>query len=77
MTQVTPDLHCFLYHDGLARFATEDYSKGQNDENLFMHLTNYAINKESDNFKGNEADFKKGLKETLDIIGELEGNHNV
>lgn len=42
-----------------------------------MHLTNYAINKESEKFEGNESDFKKGLSETLDIIKEVEGEKAV
>jgi len=65
VTQVTPELQCFMYKEGLARFATENYTNKTNDGNLFMHLTNYAINKESDKFEGNEADFKKGLVETM------------
>ena len=52
VTSVTP-LRIFLYEEGLARFATSEYvsPSGNNLGNLFMHLTNYAINKESDNFK--------------------------
>lgn len=73
VTQVTPDLQCFLYHDGLARFATDEYSKNTNDDNLFMHLTNYAINKESEKFQQNEADFKKSLLDTMEVIRDLEG----
>ena len=73
VTQVTPDLQAFMYNDGLARFATEEYSKNQNDDNLFMHLTNYAINKESEKFQENEADFKKSVVETLDLIQKTEG----
>ena len=49
-------LRIFLFREGLARFATEKYAtpfKG-NMENLFMHLTNYAINKNSENFEANE-----------------------
>ena len=79
VTQVTPEIQIFLYKDGLARFATEDYDPkgvlkagkppsprkhGEQqpvDPILFMHLTNYAINKESENFAGNEADYKKTL----------------
>lgn len=40
-------LRLFLYKEGLARFATEEYvsPSGSNLENLYMHLTNYAINK--------------------------------
>lgn len=26
VTQVEPDLCCFIYKDGLARFATEEYT---------------------------------------------------
>ena len=66
-----------MYHDGLARFATEEYDKNQKDDNLFMHLTNYAINKESEAFQQNESDYKKGLVETLDIIKEAEGQEVV
>ena len=66
VTSVTPELQCFIYKDGLARFATEDYVKAANEENLFMHLTNYAINKESEKFQANDSDFKKTLISTLD-----------
>ena len=45
-------LRVYIYKDGLARFATEKYEKpsDKNINNLFMHLTNYAINKFSENF---------------------------
>jgi tubulin polyglutamylase TTLL6/13 len=59
-----------MYKDGLARFATEEYNKSANNENLFMHLTNYAINKESEKFQADESAFKKSLSETLDLIGK-------
>lgn len=74
---MVPDLVCFIYKDGLARFATEDYTSSNNQDNLMMHLTNYAINKDSEKFKENELDFKKSLKETMKLIGELEGEDKV
>ena len=45
-------LRIYIYKDGLARFATVRYQKpcDKNLDNLFMHLTNYAINKDSDNY---------------------------
>jgi len=45
-------LRIYIYKDGLARFATVAYHKPneKNCSNLFMHLTNYAINKESENY---------------------------
>jgi hypothetical protein len=48
-------LRVYIYKDGLARFATEKYEKpsDKNVDNLFMHLTNYAINKFSENFVQN------------------------
>ena len=49
-------LKIFLFEEGLARFATEKYRQ-PNDENvddICMHLTNYAINKDNPNFIFNE-----------------------
>jgi len=45
-------LRIYLFKEGLARFATENYVKPnrKNMDNLYMHLTNYAINKHSKNF---------------------------
>jgi len=45
-------LKLFIYHQGLARFATEPYvaPNKENIDDICMHLTNYAINKESDKF---------------------------
>ena len=44
-------LRIYLYEEGLARFATAkfDMSKAKLD-NLFVHLTNYSVNKKSDNY---------------------------
>ena len=45
-------LRVYLFNEGLARFATEDYEIPTRDnlENVCMHLTNYAINKDNPNF---------------------------
>lgn len=49
-------LRIFLYQEGLVRLATENYVQPNdiNARNMFMHLTNYAINKFSDKFVENE-----------------------
>lgn len=49
-------LRLFVFREGLARFATEEYvgPYRNNLDNLFMHLTNYAINKNAENFEANE-----------------------
>ena len=46
-------MRIFVYEEGLARFATVPYEepKNANMRNMFMHLTNYAINKESSDYK--------------------------
>lgn len=42
-------LRIYLFHDGLCRFATSPYQKPTpgNLKNMFMHLTNYSINKQN------------------------------
>lgn len=49
-------LRIYVYKEGLSRFATEIYVPPQqaNLDNLFMHLTNYAINKTSSKFVQNK-----------------------
>jgi tubulin polyglutamylase TTLL6/13 len=42
-------LKVFLFNEGLARFATEKYDANETNS-LYMHLTNYAINKKNSNF---------------------------
>ena len=43
-------MHAFLADEGLARFCTEKYQKPtkENFRKIFMHLTNYSLNKASD-----------------------------
>ena len=65
-------LRIFLFKDGLARLATTAYSKptDKNMNNMCMHLTNYAINKNSLNFSKNytaAADFV-GSKRSLKFV---------
>jgi len=62
---VTP-LRVYIHRDGLARFCTEPYRKPtvRNMDNLFMHLTNYAINKHSSAFNQAEDVESSGEEET-------------
>jgi len=48
-------LRVFLYKDGLVRFATVPYKipSSDNFDNLYMHLTNYSINKYSLKYRFN------------------------
>ena len=44
-----------MYEDGLARFATTPYSSDlSSKEDLYAHLTNYSLNKYSENFVPND-----------------------
>ena len=45
-------LQAFVCDEGLARFCTEDYEKPtkENFSKLYMHLTNYSLNKLSENY---------------------------
>ncbi len=49
-------LKIYVYNDGLVRFATEKYSLSSTDlKKRFIHLTNFSVNKKSENFKSNMA----------------------
>lgn len=71
ITGISP-LRCFIYKEGLARFATEKYKvpTHNNIDNHFMHLTNYAINKEHHNYIFNKDTTKDnvGHKRSLTSI---------
>ncbi|OMJ72396.1 hypothetical protein SteCoe_29189 [Stentor coeruleus] len=72
-------LKVFLHKEGLGRFATEPYSppNSKNFHNTCMHLTNYAINKNSENFifnsdpKNDNVGHKRSLTATMSKIQEL------
>jgi tubulin polyglutamylase TTLL6/13 len=72
-----------MYNEGLSRFATEPYVPPNNNnlDNLFMHLTNYAINKTSSKFVQNkdENDDSVGHKRSLTFVWKYlqEQGHNI
>lgn len=55
ITSVDP-LRIYVYKEGLCRFATSRYKEptGVNVSNVFMHLTNYAVNKHSRTYNQDE-----------------------
>lgn len=57
-------LRIYVYKEGLARFATSRYKEptGVNISNIFMHLTNYAVNKHSRTYN---IDMEAGSKRKL------------
>ena len=50
-------LRIYIYNEGLVRFATEKYEPPceENIDNLYMHLTNYAINKDNPKYVFNDS----------------------
>ena len=46
-------LRIYLYYNGFVRFATEEYQQG-NYDNIYIHITNYSINKNNENYKSNQ-----------------------
>jgi len=66
VTSVNP-LRIYLYDDGLVRFASNKYSNDSSSVgDVYMHLTNYSINKNSSTYAQNDdADSCQGHKWTL------------
>ncbi len=67
ITSIEP-LTIYLYRNGLTRLATVPYEKpdDKNIKNVFMHLTNYSINKNAWNFVKNlKNDLTKGHKRSF------------
>lgn len=71
MTSCDP-LRIFLFNDGLVRMSTEPYSPPTegNIDQLYMHLTNYSINKKNDNFDRTE-DISAGSKRSLQYLKDM------
>jgi tubulin polyglutamylase TTLL6/13 len=68
-------LKIYLFDDGLARFATKQYqSAAESDlKDMFIHLTNYSINKKNENFIQNENNNSNAHKRSLkDIFSYFE-----
>ncbi len=66
MTSVNP-LKIFLYDEGLVRFASNKYATNSSSlSDVYMHLTNYSINKNNSSYTPNEdPEVRQGHKWTL------------
>jgi len=80
ITGVNP-LRAFVFRDGLVRLATEPYQAPcpQNLDKARMHLTNYAINKDSPSFVFNTDEgqdgvgHKRSIRAVFDLIEAMGG----
>ena len=79
-------IEAYLCDEGLARFCTENYHQPTqaNLKNLFMHLTNFSLNKQSEKYVAPEEDFledgnDKGSKRLLSSLWKTleEEGHDV
>ena len=72
-------LRIFIYKEGLARLATEPYvpPATHNLKDQFIHLTNYAINKDSGDFvfNDNAEDASVGHKRSLTFVWKYIDEH--
>ena len=72
-------LRIYIYKEGLVRLATEKYkpATNRNMENMYMHLTNYAINKTSNKYVFNNSEEKadSGSKRSLAFMWTYIDSH--
>lgn len=68
VTSIDP-LRIYIYKEGLVRFATEKYDTSTY-RNVYVHLTNYSLNKYNPNFLSTEAD-GEGSKWSLSAFKEF------
>uniref|UniRef100_A0A672UKY1 Tubulin tyrosine ligase like 7 n=1 Tax=Strigops habroptila TaxID=2489341 RepID=A0A672UKY1_STRHB len=71
-------LKVFLYHDGLVRMGTEKYHppSDSNLSQLYMHLTNYSVNKHNEHFERDETE-DKGSKRSIKWFTEFLQTNNL
>jgi len=78
-------MRVYLYDEGMARFATRPYEppKGKNLKDVYMHLTNYAINKLNTDYVQNDDEngcgdgHKRSLTSIYSDIAKKEGKNGV
>jgi hypothetical protein len=54
LISMTDPFIVYIHEEGLVRFCAEEYNEKLNEtnfKNLYMHLTNYSLNKDHPNFK--------------------------
>ena len=78
VTGYTP-LKIYLFDNGLARFCSEKYDLNPDKmQDKYIHLTNYSINKTSENFEQNDSvDKEFGDKWTLHTLKKHFENHGL
>ena len=63
-------VEAYLYDEGLARFCTHNYKKPDhtNIKDLYMHLTNFSLNKNSQKYKAPTDKFQDDDKSSKQLF---------
>jgi len=63
-------LRVYIFNNGLVRFASEPFtSDAKSLDNMFVHITNYCINKKSQSYQvNNDVNLKRGHKWALQTL---------
>ena len=66
-------MEAYLADEGLARLCTEPYRQPNlgNMKNMFMHLTNFSLNKNSDNYKAPDENFQENNDGSKRLLTQL------
>lgn len=63
-------LRIYMHQMAFARFCTESYERPnrENMDNVYMHLTNYALNKDAAGYEDGDLDEETGHKRSLGAV---------
>lgn len=66
-------VEAYLCDEGLARLCTEPYRQPtqNNMKNMFMHLTNFSLNKNSENYKAPDENFLENNEGSKRLLSAL------
>ena len=72
VTSCSP-LRVYIHEEGLARFATEHYHPPapDNSSDIYMHLTNYAINRHNDKYSSDKSSYKRTIRSVFSRLDEI------
>jgi tubulin polyglutamylase TTLL7 len=72
-------LRAFIFNNGLVRLGTEKYQEPteSNIDHLYMHLTNYSVNKRSKNYDEGDSNGETGTKRSLKYLFDYFSRKNI
>lgn len=66
-------IEAYLCEEGIARLCTDNYRQpnAANMKNMFMHLTNFSLNKNSENYQNPDANFQENNEGSKRLLSAL------